>query len=505
MTLAIIVVYLCMVLAIGGFSHRMLRSTGEDYFVASRSIGPFVLLMSLFGTHMTAFSMLGAAGEAYHVGVGVFSLMASSSALVVPVVFFYVGRRLWLLGKRFGYLTQIQFFRDRWGSDRLAMVLLVVLVALLIPYLLIGVMGAGITLEQMTGGQVPGWLGSLAICVVVMTYVISGGARGTAWANTFQTLVFMTLGALAFFVIVRDGGGLTAYLRRIDPSLLSNAAHIPGATLITYTLIPLSVGMFPHIFMHWLTAKREESFRLATVAYPLCIAAVWVPSVLLGVLGTVDVPGLEGPAANGVLVRMIDLHAPGVLAGLLAAGVFAAVMSSLDSQVLSLSTLFTQDVVRRHRLGARLDEGRQVRVARWAVTVILALTFVLSLITDRSIFRLGIWSFSGYAALFPLVVAALFWRRSNHQGAMASVLVTAVLWTALFIDGGDLPGYTLGDTGIMPVAALVVASTLALVVGTLLTPPPPTELVERFFPGTPPTIGETAASDAGRSEPGVDG
>ena len=62
------------------------------------------------------------------------------------------------------------------------------------------------------------------------------------------------------------------------------------------------------------------------------------------------------------------------------------------------------------------------------------------------------------------------------------MLVTAVLWVALFVRGGDIPGYTLGDTGIMPVAALIAASATALVVVSLLTPPPPRELVERFFP-----------------------
>ena len=112
MTLSIILVYLLVVLAVGGLSHRLLRSTGEDYFLATRSIGPFVLLMSLFGTHMTAFSLLGASGEAYRNGIGVFSLMASSSALVVPLVFYFVGTRLWAVGKRHGYLTQVQFFKD---------------------------------------------------------------------------------------------------------------------------------------------------------------------------------------------------------------------------------------------------------------------------------------------------------------------------------------------------------------------------------------------------------
>ncbi|MCZ6600389.1 MAG: sodium:solute symporter family protein, partial [Acidobacteria bacterium] len=64
MTLAVILAYLALVLAIGLLSNRLFRGTGEDYFLATRTIGPFLLLMSLFGTHMTAFSLLGAAGEA---------------------------------------------------------------------------------------------------------------------------------------------------------------------------------------------------------------------------------------------------------------------------------------------------------------------------------------------------------------------------------------------------------------------------------------------------------
>ena len=69
MTLAVILVYLALVLSIGLFSPRLLRGTGEDYFLATRTIGPFVLLMSLFGTNMTAFALLGASGEAYHAGI----------------------------------------------------------------------------------------------------------------------------------------------------------------------------------------------------------------------------------------------------------------------------------------------------------------------------------------------------------------------------------------------------------------------------------------------------
>ena len=180
MIVATITVYLALVIGIGLWSHRLFRGTGEDYFLATRTIGPFLLLMSFFGTNMTAFSILGASGEAYRRGIGVFALMASSSAIVVPLVIFSLGLRLWQLSHRAGFMTQVEFFRRRWDADGLGLALFSVLVALLIPYLLIGVKGGGLTLNQITGGDIPEWVGSLAMCAVVLTYVTVGGLRGTA-------------------------------------------------------------------------------------------------------------------------------------------------------------------------------------------------------------------------------------------------------------------------------------------------------------------------------------
>jgi SSS family solute:Na+ symporter len=477
LNLTIVLLYLGVVLLIGGLGRRLFRGTGEDYFLASRSIGPFVLLMSLFGTHMTAFSLLGASGEAYHRGLGVFSLMASSSALVVPLVFYFVGRRLWTLGKTNGFVTQIEFFRERWQSPLLGRLLGLVLVGLLVPYLLIGVMGGGITFAQITDGLVPQWLGSLIICAVVVVYVSIGGVRSTAWANTFQTMVFMLLGAVTFTLITARLGGVTAALERVDPSLLVHGESIDGPALVSYLFIPLSVGMFPHIFMHWLTAEHRSSFNLPIVAYPICIAIVWVPSVLLGVMGSADFPDLAGPAANSILIRMLGTYAPGALAGLLAAGVFAAVMSSLDSQALSMSTIFARDLA-----GTAGSERRQVLLGRMGVVGVLLITYFLSLVADRSIFLLGVWSFTGFAALFPLVIAALYWRRSTRIGALTTLLVTAALWAFFFIAGWQQPGYTVGG-GWMPVVVLFLTSATVLVVVSLLTRPPGDEHLDRFFSG----------------------
>ena len=484
MNTGIIVAYLLLVLLIGYSSNRMFRGTGEDYFVASRTIGPFMLLMSLFGTNMTSFAILGASGEAYHEGIGVFTLMASSSALVIPCVFFFVGTRIWSIGKRHGILTQVQYFRKRWGSDGLGLVLFAVLIAFLIPYLLIGVMGGGITLNQVTGGQIPQWVGSLAVCAVVLTYVCCGGMRGTAWVNTFQTLVFMILGAITFFVIVDKMGGLSQSMTAVlgvHPELLIRGDHIKPVTVLTYTFIPLSVGMFPHMFTHWLTARSMGTFRYPLMFYPICMTIVWLPSVLIGILAAIDFPGLEGAAANSVLVRMIDRHAPGMLAGLLGAGVFAAIMSSLDSQVLSIGNMFTQDIVRHYGFHDKMSDRQQVQYGRLFVCLILAATFILSLVSNRSIFGLAVWSFTGFAALFPVVVAALFWKRSTKQGALAAIASVVILWLYFFSQGWQTPGYTIAGTGVMPVVAIISVSTAAMVVVSLLTKPPEASIINQFY------------------------
>ena len=486
MILGVIVSYLLLVLVVGLLAHRRFRGTGEDYFLASRTIGPFVLLMTLFGTNMTAFTMLGASGQAYREGILVFALMGSSSAIILPLVFYFVGTRLWWLGKKEGYQTQVQFFRARYESDVLGLMLFVVLIFLMIPYVLIGVKGGGDALQAITGGVgegVASWIGSLLICGVVFVYVTYGGMRSTAWANTFQTLVFMVVGCITFLVIFGRYGGLQgamASIRATHPSLLvigsEPATHI---RMFSFLFLPFSVGAFPHIFSHWLSARDAGSFRYSIIFYPVCVAAVWVPSVMLGVVGNID---YQAPLDGPILVKLILGNAGGILAGCLGAGVFAAIMSSLDSQTLAAGTMFTQDVVRHYGFKDKLSERQQVLFGRFFVMVLLTAAFLLSLVTTRSIFSMGVWSLTGYSGLFPIVLAALFWKRSTKQGVMAAIVTVAGLWTYFFVQslgaGGD---YSVAQTGLLPVVIVVCGASLVLVMVSLATRPPSEAVIQRFF------------------------
>ncbi|MGZ0169688.1 MAG: sodium:solute symporter family protein [Planctomycetales bacterium] len=499
-SLTIIGIYLAILLVLGVSSNRLFRGTSLDYMLASHSIGPVLLLMSLFGTTMTSFSLVGSTGKSFAAGIGVYGLMASSSALLHPLCFFVVGLKVWKLGKTHGYSTQIEYFKDRLDSQRIGWVLFPVLVSFVIPYVLIGILGAGGTMNAVThdlfpdafastSGGIPPWLGSLVICGVVLTYVFFGGMRGTAWANAFQTTVFMALGVIMFFVLVKGIGGKDGFLESLQaassavvPGKLSRES-MPHSLYFAFLLIPFSIGMFPHIFQHWLTARDANAFKLPIVVHPLFVMIVWAPCVLIGTWASAESVGIPDTLPSAAILGfLVNKHSGEVLSGLLTAGILAAIMSSLDSQFLCLGTMFTRDILGR-RDG---DEKRSILYARLFVVGIVAVCYGLALLASTaknvSVFNLGIWCFSGFSALFPIIASALYWRGLTKAGTYASIITTAAVWIALLRDSdwGNNTHYSF--LGQHQIVTLVAASTIALIGASLVTKRPSDETLAKFFP-----------------------
>jgi SSS family solute:Na+ symporter len=532
---AIVFLYLAIVLYIGVFAFRRASPAEEveDYFLAGRSLGPFVFLMSLFGSNMTAFAILGASGHAFGNGIVTYGLMASSSGLVVPLSFFLLGTRIWALGKRFGFITPVQLFRDRWECSHVGTVIFAVQAALLVPYVVIGVMGGGATLHALSGGRVPYAVGGAVVALVVMGYVFLGGMRGTAWVNTFQATLFLLFGTIALLVIGAGMGGFRSAAEALLESPLSwllTREKVPPALFFSYTFIPLSSIAFPHITIFCLTARRLAHFRRTVVLYPVCIMAIFLPSVFLGVMANraTDVPQIrekqearlrlvqESPTlaaperdalrartnADDVLLLLLDRYAPVWLAGLLGAGIMAAVMAT-DSQILALSTMFTEDVLTHYGGKGRFSEHAQVRMGRGFVVILTVIAYLVALRAPESIFALAVqYAFTGFAALCPLLVAALFWKGSTKWGALASTLWTgtAVVAIAVFqavvpapvgppevalrLGSLELLARTPGGTsvlGFMPVVPIVLVSALLMAVVSRATPRPSPATIERYF------------------------
>jgi SSS family solute:Na+ symporter len=534
----VVLAYLGAALYIGVFAFRASRGgDAEDYFLAGRSLGPAVFLLSLFGANMTAFSILGASGHAFANGIVTFGLMASSSALVIPVCLFFIGTRLWALGRRNGFMTPVQMFRDRWDCGHIGTFIFALQAVLLVPYIIIAVKGGGTTLEAVSHGLIPFWFGGAIVSLVVMGYVFFGGMRGTAWVNTMQTVLFLLFGSIAVAVIASGMGGfgraMESLLGAPSTGTLLTRDRISPLYFFSYMFIPLSTIAFPHIGIFCLTAQRLGHFRKTVVLYPVCMLAIWLPSTFLGVLANAahDVPAIESKlearatlardgtaltsadrerlraasAGDDVILRLMEGYAPVWLAAILGACVMAAVMAS-DSQILALSTMFTEDVFAFYGGKARFGEAVQVQTGRLFIVLITLVAYVIALWTPQSIFDVATqYAFAGYSALSPLLVAALFWRRSTKWGAFAAALWVAAAVLAVAViqqaippppPGAAVPVVTAFGTdvvtraasgtlvlGLLPVVPMTIISALLVIVVSLATPAavPRFSTLSRYF------------------------
>src|SRR5678816_575438 len=362
--------------------------------------------------------------------------------------------------------------------------------------------------------------------------------RGTAWVNTFQTVLFLCFGAVALVVIGVGLGGFRSAAQALDvPATrwLLTRERISPYYFFSYTFIPLSAIAFPHILIFCLTARKMAQFKKTVIFYPLCILAIWLPCVFLGVMANrVDIPQIrekqearrvlatqgrtmdpehrdelrEKAAGDDVIMLLLQHYAPLWLAGLLGAGIMAAVMAS-DSQILALSTMFTEDVFAFYGGKRRFGEAVQVQTGRLFIVLITLFAYIVALQAPETIFELAIqYAFSGYAALSPLLIAALFWRGSTKWGALAvtvwtaaTVIAVAVLQsmvpapapgpaTVVWAPGGiEILTRTPGGTavyGFMPVVPMVIGSTLLMIVVSLLTQKPATSTLAKYFGGRKP-------------------
>ena len=333
-----------------------------------------------------------------------------------------------------------------------------------------------------------------------MSYVFFGGMRGTAWVNTFQTILFLSFGAIAVSAIATGMGGFSRAMDTLlaSPSTapLLSRERVSAAYFFSYTFIPLSSIAFPHIGIFCLTAKRLAHFRKTVVLYPICMLAIWLPSVFLGVVSNAatDVPTIqtkiearatlaaEGStlsperrsqlraAASGddVILKLVEGYAPLWLASILGAAVMAAVMAS-DSQILALSTMFTEDVFVYYEGTRRFGEAVQVHTGRIFVIVLTCVAYLIALLAPQSIFDLATqYAFAGYSALVPLLVAALFWKGSTRWGALATTVWTAAAVAAVAVLQAVVPAPPAGAAAVSILSVGSVDIVTRAAVGTLV-------------------------------------
>ena len=459
----IIALYLAAVLAVGAAARRRSDSGHEGFFLAGRSLGPVLLLLTMAATNFSAFTVFGFAGAGYRIGYGYYPIMAFGTGFMA-LSFLLLGVPIWRAGKRLGAITPPELVWLRFGNRPLRIAYLAVMVVFTLPYLAIQPMGAGYALQALLG--IPYWLGATLTTAVVAGYVLLGGLRSEAWIDAFQGVLMLAAMTVVFLGVAGALGGFGAAngaVRARFPELFGRPGGTGELTVMVWfsymALWFLCDPMFPQLFQRFLAARDERSLRTAALCYPLVTGVLFFMPVAIGVMGRLVVPGLEGPATDRVLPLVVAKTLPAWAGALAIAGGLAALTSTMDSQLLTLASMFVRDA------GAVLPGRgeRHLRGKRVVVAVLALVGLALALRPLGTILEIATETFTGLAVLFPVTFAAVYWGRTNARAGLASVLAGESL--VVLYHFRLLPTF-----GFLPVVPVVAVSTLVLAAGSLIRP-----------------------------------
>lgn len=477
--LSIIGLYMFFCVFLGILSYSRSKSTVEDYLMGSREFKFFSLFCAVYATNISAVALLGGPGLAYHKGWVAWAYFASAWSWLTPLLFYTIGHRSWILGKKLGLMTISDLFAERWKSNFLRYLSSALLLFYVIPYLMVGFIGGGRTFFGLTQGFVPYWGGVLITAFIVTLYVAYGGMRGTVWTHILETLVFLIGSAIIYFFVVSIFGGFGTVTQQVAekyPELL-NRSRMPILTFFSYGIIvSLAVPMFPQVFGRLLIGRQPSELKKTILLYPFAGLIIWFFMGYLGMWGKLIVPGLQGAASDNILPMLLVKTAPVWMAGVLGAVIFAANMSTVDAQLLTVGTMVTKDFILPSRKTQQIGH-KDVALSRAIVVCFSVIAFILSLLQPRGIISIIEWSFGGFACMIIPALAALFWKRCNKYAALASIIISQFISIALPV--GLLPKSF--AMGMLPGMTALIVGFLTLVIVTYLTPAPPEEQTESFF------------------------
>jgi SSS family solute:Na+ symporter len=473
-SVGILAIYFGLVLYIGLWAWRRFPQTDtESYILGGRGIGWLVAGFTLMATQYSALTFLGFPGTMYRSGLGGYVAITGMYIGFAALYWLVFAARTWKVGRAFGHITPADTFSHFYESRWVGYVLGAILIATLIPYIQVQIIGIGILFDVATDGLIPFTLGTVIVYAVIILYVFLGGMRSVAYVDTFQgVLLFggLVVGALLVAFAAADGP-LTAMetVTARSPELVSLPG--PGGVwtwpfLISW-VIPVGVGwtMHPHMWIRMHIPKSVNFIRLWPMLITLSFPIVMGAAFLVGMAGQVERPGLtEQAATDTVMISMILDHFPLVLGAFVAAAGLAAMMSSVSSQVHGVGASVGVDFLSKWVPGQ--PERQRVLYTRMAVLVVALIGLYLSLTEPAFLTELGAFAAAWGAQAAPIAVASLAgWKWTTKWGAIVGALggTVAMLWVGLGTDTQAWRGIYAGSWG------LIVNITLFVVVS-LLTP-----------------------------------
>ena len=500
MILITVVVYLAAMLLIGVyFSRRGSSNSSHHFYLGGRSLGPVVTAMSAEASDMSSYLLMGLPGLAYLCGLAEVTWTCIGLAVGTYLNWLIVAKRIRRYSDRLGAITVPDFFSRRYKDQRhtLSCIAAIVILVFFIPYTASGFKAVGTLFNSLFGFDYH--TAMIIGAVVIIGYTVLGGFLAVSTTDLVQS-IFMTTALIVVVCFgVGQAGGLDAVMEnaRALPGYLSltqgydaaagTAASFSGLSIVSTLAWGLGYFGMPHILLRFMAIRQEKELTLSRR-----IATIWVVismaiAIAIGVIGySVSVAGkvpflTTSSDSETIIIQMADLMSRhGVLliiaAGIIISGILAATMSTADSQLLAAASSVSQDLMQDF-FHVKLTEKTTMVVARITVLVIAIISIFLAWDPNSSVFRVVSFAWAGFGAAFgPVMLFALFWKRSNKWGALAGMVsggIMVFVWKYCVAPIG-------GAWSIYELLPAFLVACVAIVVVSLLTPAPEKAIVDEF-------------------------
>ena len=492
-----IIVYMGAMLVIGFYFSKKSNTT-HDFYLGGRKLGPFVTAMSAEASDMSSYLLMGLPGLAYLTGVCDTFWTIAGLALGTYVNWLIVAKRL----RKYtvicnNSITIPDFFANRYRDKKvLKCVSAMIIIIFFVPYTASGFAACGKLFNSLFGIN---YMTAMIIsAIVIIAYTSLGGFLAASTTDFIQSIIMTVALAIVVFYGIDSVGGMDQIIANAKdlPGYFSfnssynaatNSANQYGIITIISTLA-WGLGYFgmPHILLRFMAIDDPENVKLSRRIASTWVVISMVAAILIGIIGfsmsTEGILGAYGSFDSETIIvqisTVISKHGFifAIVAGIILAGILASTMSTSDSQLLAASSSVTENML-DGVFGIKLSEKKKVVVARATVIVISIIAIFLASNPKSNVFQIVSFAWAGFGATFgPVMLFALFWKRSNKYGAIAGMLsggIMIFLWKYVVRPlGGALDIYEL-------LPAFMVAC-IFIVVVSLLTPAPEKEIVKEF-------------------------
>lgn len=492
-----IIAYMAIMLIIGITFSKKNSSVG-DFYLGGRKLGPIVTAMSAEASDMSSWLLMGLPGVAYLTGGAEAGWTAIGLAIGTYLNWLIVAKRLRIYSSSCNAITIPDFFSNRYRDGKKALMGISALIILIffVPYTASGFSACGKLFSTLFNWDYHAAM--IISAVIIIAYTCSGGFLAASFTDLIQSIV-MTLALISivcfgihtaggFGEVVDNAKNISGYFSLTHIHNLETGGSDKYSLLTIASLLAWGLGYFgmPHILLRFMAIgdknKVKTSRRIASIWVVISMAV----AIFIGFIGNKltqlgELEALNGNNSETIIIKiaqfMSEKHVVlAVIAGLVFAGILACTMSTSDSQLLAASSSMSENIL-KGVFNIKISEKQSMLAARAVLVVIAALGVVLAWNQDSSVFRIVSFAWAGFGATFgPVVLTALFWKRSNKYGAIAGMIAGAIMvfvWKfGISKLGGAFAIYELLPAFVFALAVIVIVS--------LLTPAPEKEIVQEF-------------------------